>query len=408
MTEVRQEVGERSAPACPFDHHRAMSLEEIHGAYATLRPGGPTYSSEHGGYWMVTRFEDVRGALRDPATFSSAGGHRIPAIGSGRSLPIDVDPPLHGDYRKLFTDRVTPQLVRAMTPFLRSLADELVGGFHAAGGGDFVHDVALAMPLAVLPELVGFSRETVVNLRVLTERSWEQVAEASLDEARGELRQVMRDEISRHRTNRPDDYLTELLSASIDGRLVTDDELERTLLTFAIAGHETTANAAAWLAYFLARDGELQEALRAEPALAGAYVEEGLRLGTPAQLFARQTTTATDIGQCPVPAGARVLLSLGAANRDERQYARPDEFNIARGARGHLAFGFGIHQCPGALLARTELRLLLEALASLPPWEPAGPAEFEGFMGGIHLGPRRLPLKFTDGSTGERTAGGAR
>jgi cytochrome P450 len=379
---------------CPFDHHQAMSLSEIDAAYDALRAKGPTYSSKHGGFWVIARFADVRAALRDPKTYSSAGGHRIPSIGSGRSLPIDVDPPLHSDYRELFTRRVTPQTIAQMMPFLEELVSGLVSAFRESGGGDFVHDVALAMPLMVLTRLVGFSPETVARLRELTERMWGQVAEKSLDEARAELREVIRAEIARHRTDRPNDYLTELLDASVDKRPITDDELERTLLTFAIAGHETTANAASWLAYLLEIHPDLQEGLRADPALAPAYVEEGLRLGTPAQLFARETTRSTELGGCPLPAGARVLLSYGAANRDPAQYPHPEGFDVERGARGHLAFGFGIHQCPGALLGRIELRLLLEAMSQLPPWTSDGAAEFDGFMGGMHLGPRRLPLRF--------------
>ena len=334
--------------------------------------------------------------MRDHETFSSAGGHRIPAIGEGRSLPIDVDPPAHGEYRALFTDRVTAETVRAVEPFLRNLVQRLVGDFHANGGGDFVPEVALAMPLAVLTELVGFSQETVAQLRVLTEQSWERVTTDSLDEARRDLRDLMRGEIARHRTQRPDDYLTQMLDRTIDGRGITDDELERTLLTFAIAGHETTANAASWLIYFLTTEPSLQEALRADPSLAGAYVEEGLRLGTPAQMFAREVTRDTTVGDERLRAGERVLLAYSAANRDESQYENAAVFDIERGARGHLAFGFGIHQCPGAMLARTELRLLLEEMARVPRIASAGAPVFDGVVGGIHLGPRQLPIRFRE------------
>ncbi|MBJ8348263.1 cytochrome P450 [Antrihabitans sp. YC2-6] len=395
MSELVGATAESIDPAvCPFDHHAPRTAQQVWDTYADLRSRDTARSDLYGGFYVLTRFAEVRAAARDHATFSSAGGHRIPAIGTGRSLPIDVDPPRHAEYRRLFTDRVTPASVAELEPFLRRLIGGLVREFHKAGGGDFVPDVALAMPLAVLTEVVGFSEETVSNLRRLTEQSWTRVTDASLDEARRELREVVQSEIARHRSERPSDYLTTMLSAEVDGRAIEDDELERILLTFAIAGHETTANAAAWLVHFIASDDTLQLALRNDPTLIPAYVEESLRLGTPAQAFARETTGQVEVGACPIPAGERVLLAYGAANRDERQYDRPEQFDVVRGSRGHLAFGFGIHQCPGALLARTELRLMLDALLSVPPIRSDGPPQFDGLMGGIHLGPRALPIRF--------------
>ncbi|WP_020497493.1 cytochrome P450 [Sciscionella marina] len=385
-------------PACPFDHHAPLSSEEIFADYAGLRARGVTYSAEHGGFWVLSRYADVRAALRDPATFSSAGGIRIPAIGTGRSIPIEFDPPLHTDYRKLFTARITSRSVRAMTPFLTDLINGLVDGYHENGGGDFVRQVALPMPLAVLEEVVGFQPDTISQLRELTEDSWHQITERSLDEARSQLCAVIRAEIARHRSHLPDDYLTELLAARVDGRPVTDDELERVLLTFAIAGHETTTNAAGWLAHLLARNQSLQTTVRHDPDRVPVLVEEALRVGSPAQLFARETTRDVEIGGQTIPAGSRVLLALASANRDETQFPDATTIDLDRGLRGHLAFGFGIHQCPGAVLARTELKLLLTRLAELPALVPAGTPDFGALVGGIHHGPRSLPLVFDEGA----------
>ncbi|MFW3168562.1 cytochrome P450 [Geodermatophilus sp. CPCC 206100] len=389
---------------CPFDHHAVQTAEEVWASYADLREERVSRSELHGGFYVLSRYTDVRTALRDPRTFSSAAGVRIPDSG-GRSIPIDFDPPAHTGYRALYASRLTAASVQAMAPFLSELVNGLVDAFHRAGGGDFVSGVALPMPLAVLEEVVGFSPTTISQLRRLTEESWRQITEHSLDEARAALRQVIRAEIARHRSERPDTYLTTLLDASIEGRPITDDELERALLTFAIAGHETTTNAAGWLAHLLASDQGQQAALRQDPSLIPGFVEEILRVGTPAQLFARQTTRDVEVGDTVIPAGSRVLLALAAANRDDAQFPHADVIDLERGSRGHLAFGFGIHQCPGSLLARTELRLLLARLIELPALVPAGPADFGGLVGGIHHGPRSLPLAFADAPTG---AGGDR
>lgn len=376
-----------------------MPTDEIWASYGDLRSAGVAFSQHHGGFYILSRFADVRAALRDPTTFSSSGSVRIPDVG-GRSIPIDFDPPAHTTYRTLYTDRITSQTVRGMTPFLSELANRLIDDYRASGGGDFVSAVALPMPLAVLEEVVGFSKGTISRFRELTEDSWKQIGDRSLDEARAALRELIRAEIATHRSARPDDYLTQMLAATIDGRPITDDELERALLTFAIAGHETTTNAAGWLAHLLATDSAVQATVRERPELIPPFVEETLRVGTPAQLFARRTTRDVEIDGAVIPAGSRVLLALAAANRDDAQFPRADTLDLERGARGHLAFGFGIHQCPGALLARTELRLLVSRLTELPPLVPSGAPDFGGLVGGIHHGPRSLPLAFADSREG--------
>jgi cytochrome P450 len=379
-----------------FDHHSPDLTEDaVWQEYGSMRAGCPVaHTPNHGGYWVLTRYADVKAAARDPETFSSAGGIRIPSVGAGRSIPIDVDPPLHTDYRRLFTHAINPGRVRELRPFLHALIEELLDGFAATGGGDAVERVALPLPLRVLTALVGFSDETVAQLRRLTEQSWEKVTTASLDDARRDLRTVMEQEIARHRAERPDDYLSWLLDAQVGDRPITDDEIARILLTLAIAGHETTANAVGGLIHILVTDEDLQDRIRADPGLAPAFVEEVLRFRTPAQLFARQVTRDVEVSGTAIPAGGRVLLAYAAADRDDLQFPQGDRFDLDRGGRGHLAFGWGIHQCVGAALARQELRLLMEKLCRLPRIRAAGAAAFGPLQGGIHLGPRALPVRF--------------
>lgn len=383
-----------SAAPCPFNHHELADDSSIWNTYDELRPQGVVYSPEHGGFYVLTRYDDVLAALRDPAAFSSGEGTFVPSIGDGRMIPLDTDPPMQTEYRRLFTDRINPETVRGLTPDLRRLIDTLVEAFHRHGGGDWVAEVGLPLPLKVLEYLVGFSPATVGRFRKLTEDSWRDIATMTLDEARAGMRELVRQEVRRHRETRPDDYLTELLDREIDGRPITDDEVERVLMTFAIAGHETTMNASGWLLHLLAGNPQLQSRLRADSALIPNYVEEALRYATPVQNLGRYTTRDVEIDGVVIPAHSRVLLSYAAANHDPARFAHPDTVNLDRSAAGHLTFGFGIHQCAGALLARTELRLLLEKLITLPEVEPAGEADLGGLAGGIHHGPRTLPLRF--------------
>lgn len=386
------------AAATDFDH-RSPDLSEpsIWAAYDRLRESGPVAaSSAHGGYYVLSRFDTVREALRHPELFSSQHGFLLPAVGPARTIPIDYDEPLHSEYRQVMTQALTPSRVRELQSFLTDLIGGLVSAFAAAGGGDAVSQVALPLPLAVLTEVVGFSPETVARLRGLTEQMWTRVDELDYDDARADIRALLEDEMVRHRVEPVDDFVTTLLGAEVSGRPISDDEAVRILMTMAIAGHETTMNAASSLLWLLADDPALQERLRADPSRAPSYVEEMLRLRSPAQNFARQTTRDVVVDDVEVPADARVLLSLAAANRDPAQFPRPEVFDVKRATRGHLAFGWGIHQCLGAALARVELRLLLEAFCAHPPFRLAGEATFASPHGGAHWGPASLPLRFVD------------
>ncbi|KXF52237.1 hypothetical protein AXA44_01105 [Rhodococcus sp. SC4] len=391
----RAPVRDQTAGA-DFDHHSPELTEPaIWDRYAEMSSGCPvSHTNAHGGYWVITGFDEVRTALRDPETFSSAAGIRVPTVGEGRSIPIDFDGPLHAKYRQVMTRAITPQKVREMQPYLRELIADLLGRMVAAGGGDFVAEVALPLPLRVLTQVVGFSAETVDRLHVLTEQQWKVISDVSLDEARRDLRALMDEEIARHRVDRPDDYLTWLLGAEVDDRNLADDEIARILLTLAIAGHETTANASSNLVYTLATDPGLQQTLRSDVSQAAAFVEEILRHRAPAQMFGRTTTTEIELAGVSIPRGEHVLLAYGAANRDARQFADPQRFDPDRGRVGHLAFGWGVHQCLGSALARSELLILLQTLSDLPPFTLAGNAEFGSLAGGIHFGPNYLPLAF--------------
>ncbi|QHE70770.1 cytochrome P450 [Rhodococcus sp. WAY2] len=381
-----------------FDHlSPSWNDSTLWDAYERLLSAGPAiYSPLHGGYWIISRYSDVKAALRDHETFSSASGHRIPMVDGMSSIPIDYDPPLHTHYRSLLTRALTPDSIRDLRPWLTSMIAEVLASFHQSGGGDAVADVALSIPLRVLTKIVGFSPATVARFRELTEDIWRDGTAESQLRGRAALVEAVDRDIDEHCARRPDDYLTWLLDAEVDGRPIDIGEIHSVLLTLAVAGHETTLNSVSTLLYLLASDSSLQERLRADPGVAPLYVEEMLRLRTPAQMFARRTTREVDVGGTTIPGGSWVLLLNAAANRDFRQFEHPNEFDIHRSARGHLAFGWGIHQCVGSALARSELRILLETLCQYPPITLAADPTFTAIEAGTHFGLRKLPLSFAD------------
>lgn len=377
----------------PYDPE--FTEPRIWDVYEQLREDGPAgYSPDRGGFWTITDYAHVRSALRDPRTFSSASGHRIPTDGTQCAIPIDYDGAEHRAYRGVMMRAVTPERVRHLQPFLGRLIGSLVGDFRERGGGDFVAEVALPLPLQVLTEVIGFAESTVVRLRALTEQMWGVITEVDFREAHSGVHELMLVEIEEHRATRPDDFVTSLLDAEVEGRPLDDDERARILVTFAVAGHETTMNAASSLVYLLATHPEQQDRLRADAELAPRLIEEMLRLRSPAQNFARRTTREVDIAGTTVPDGAGVLLSFAAANRDPERFSDPEIFDPDRDTRGHLAFGWGVHQCIGATLARTELRVLLDSLRDHPPFAIDGDVVWSSLEGGNHLGLKRLPLRF--------------
>jgi cytochrome P450 len=392
----------QTAAECPFDHHAIADVDSVWETYGEMREQGVVFSPEHGGFYVLTRYADTLAALRDPDTFISGKGTRIPAVGEGLIIPVDTDPPMHTAYRGLISERITPETVRGMVGSLRELIDGLVEDFSARGGGDWVAEVGLPLPLNVLVHVVGFSPQTVAQFRDLTEESWKHVSDTDLLEARAGLRDLVRAELDRHRRERPADYITALLDKQVDGRPVADDELERILLAFAVAGHETTMNASGSMLRYLVDEPGRQADLRARPELIPAFVEECLRYSSPVQSMGRFTTRDVEVGGVTIPQGSRVLLVFAGANRDPARFGHAGEFDAERSAAGHLAFGFGRHQCPGALLARTELRLLLEKLITLPELEYAGEPDFGPLAGGAMNGPVSLPLRFVASQPAEQ------
>ncbi|WP_307205888.1 cytochrome P450 [Nocardioides zeae] len=391
------------SPVCPVAHDSAAfdpydpTLGEpgVWAVYEEVRAAGPVArSEERGGFWTLTGFDDVRTALRDHETYASGWGHRLPTDGSHRSIPIDTDPPLHTHYRTIMGLALSPARIRDMAPFLRQMVSTIVDDYAREGGGDAVRAISLAIPLQVLTELVGFSQHTVNRFRELTEEMWSRVPQVPFAEARASIFDLMAEEVERHRQEPADDFVDALLGATVGDRPIEDDERLRVLGTLAVAGHESTMNAISMLLWTLATHEEEQSALRADPSLAPKYIEELLRLRTPVQNIARRATCPVDVAGQRIDEGDSVLLSYAAANRDPAKFDRPTEFVPGRSERGHLGFGWGIHQCMGAALVRSELTMLLEELCKRPPLRLDGEVEWSPLQGGTHLGPARLPLRF--------------
>lgn len=388
---------------CPhFDHHEILGDAERYERYAELRACPVAHSEESGGFWILSRFDEVAAAAEDWRTYSSAEGVLAPppAGRRARQVALEQDPPEHTVYRKLYAELLSRPRVRAIEGDIRAnAAARLAALAEATAGGepaDFIAHVAAPVPIEALATLLGFDPDVTAQLRDLT------VAE---------LARIHRPAVGAG--ERPELTLMDLLRAQIDDRrerprddfttlLVQQDLPPIGMLSFlvgaVIAGHETTLIASTNLAYQLGVTPALQDRLRAEPDLIPRAVDESLRHRPPVQNFVRTLTRDVEHHGVTMAAGDKVMLLFGSANRDpDRWPGDPDRFDLDRfdldpraadrEAGRHLAYGAGIHRCVGAFLAEVELHVLVSELLAYdlalghPDREPTfTPTTFGAFL----------------------------
>ena len=385
-TSEKREIKYRFA----FDHHdQGLRRDELFGIYERLRRHQIAWSDSNGGFWILSRYEDVRAALKDWETFSSAEGCFLPALGP-RILGLESDPPDHATYRRLFLPVGGRIAVEAVTARLRELTERIVTEFVDAGGGDAVAAISERLPVEGIALMAGLSRDKAVRVREMTLDAFSRMG--THPDWLVPLATMLLEEAKARTGGSDDDFLTRLANATIDGRPISDDEIGNILVSTIIAGHETTMNASSHLMHELARNPELQERLRSEPELAPQVVEETLRHQAPVHLFFRTLTHDVTLHGETMRKGDKVAVLFASANRDPEQFERPEQFDPDRDFTGHLGFGWGIHRCVGAPLAQAELRMLALELTSRCKFEVSGEVETKPLAGGHHLGLRRLPL----------------
>jgi cytochrome P450 len=335
-----------------------------------LREAGPVVWLERYGVWAMARYTEVHEALRDWETFCSSAGVGLSDFRKEKpwrppSLLLEADPPEHSRARKAVARALSPRTVRALREDFAREARDLVRELLARDSVDGVHDIAEAFPLRVFPLAVGLTADGGDQLLAYGNMAFN---------AFGPRNQLQRDSMTRAegviawiaahcaREALTDGGLGARIYASANEGEITLAEaalLVRSLLT---AGVDTTVIGLGCALDSLARDPAQWRLLRGNPALAGPAFEEALRYASPVQTFFRTTTREVEVGGVTIGAGEKVLLFLAAANRDPRRWEHPDQFEIRRRAVGHVGFGYGIHACVGASLARLEGEVLLEAL----------------------------------------------
>jgi cytochrome P450 len=364
----------------PFD----VDLDtDPYDTWRRLRDEAPVYRNDRFGFWALSRFSDVETAHRDHATFSSAHGTVLEMMSEQTypgSMMIFMDPPEHTRLRSLVSRAFTPRRVAALEDRVREIARDLLDAWAPGDAFDFVQQFGARLPSMVISSLFGVPPGDQEHVRHLIDTVFHLDPEHGMVNdiafgARIELHRYLIAQLEERVARPTDDMLTGLVQAEVlddDGaprRLTIQESAEFANLLIS-AGTETVARLLGWAAVVLARHPGQRAELAADPSLLPNAVEELLRLEAPSPVQGRWTTRDVELHGTAIPAASKVLLITGSAGRDERKYPDPDRFDIHRTFDHHVSFGYGIHFCIGAALARMEGRIgLEEALRRHPRWE---------------------------------------
>ncbi|MGH7040775.1 MAG: cytochrome P450, partial [Acetobacteraceae bacterium] len=370
-------------------------------ANAALRDAGPVVALPHYGIAAVARYAEVRTVLGDWQSFSSARGCGLSDFKKEKpwrlpSLVLETDPPLHDRTRKVLDRVLSAAAMRKLRADFEAAAEALIDDLLDRDEFDAIHDLAEAYPLTVFPDAVGMPNENRRYLLPYSNMVFNSFGprngffETAVKDAEPVLAWVQAQ--SQRAALAPAGFGAAIHEAAERGEL-TEEEAPIVVRSVLTAGVDTTVNGLGAALYCLARFPEQFARLRADPALARGAFEEAVRHESPVQTFFRTTTREVEIGGTALPEGTKVLMFLGAANRDPRQWENPDEYDIARRNAGHVGFGAGIHGCVGAALARMEGEVVMATLArKVGAIEITGEPErrYNNTLRGL----ARLPMRF--------------
>jgi cytochrome P450 len=349
-----------------------VATDNPYPTYKWMRDNDPAHYSEVEDVWVLTRYADVDGAFRDWKSWSSQRrGNLLNDLPDrvGKTLGT-TDPPRHTFARRLVNKAFTPRTVTNLEPKIRALAQKLSADARERGSIEFVADVSAPFNAAILGAMFGVPEDDFIQLRhwlddfflrdkpVEGEEPKQQVAMRKLREYLAQLADA-------RLKNPQEDLMTAMLVAEEDGQRLEYDQVVVTTMTFLVAGFESTNNHFTNLTSALATHPDLYAELKRNPQLIPDFVEEGMRYDAPAQGFVRSPSHPMQVYGKVIPEGAQVLLHIGAANRDERQFSHPDVFDIRRENKSHLGMGAGIHFCVGAPLGRSMSQTIFNELLAI-------------------------------------------
>lgn len=382
-----------------YDPFSPRFRDDPYRVYRALREQAPVHFAPESKLFCVSRHEDVSHVLRRADLFSSSAmatvlmnadlGPMRPRtvfalarfLMKARTNPIamqkrgnltSIDPPRHDVMRRIVNRAFTPKRIDAWEDRARQIVATQLAKLERGEAFDVVEDLAIPLPVTIIAEMLGveperqrdFKRWSDAIISAASGAARQNPIESGMLDGFGDLYAYLRETVRRRRREPADDLVSVLVDPSQDGVLDELDVVQFVVLLL-VAGNETTTNLIGNAAYALLEHPEQLARVASDLALVPSLIEETLRWDAPIQMLFRTASCDTEVAGTPIPKGATVVPLLGSANRDERVFDAPDRFDVGRDAKGHLAFGLGLHFCLGSALARLEARVALEALVPL-------------------------------------------
>lgn len=360
---------------------------------AQLHDEAPLYKDANG-FWVASKFEDVRALLLDHARFSNS------AMGAGAGFPlISDDPPRHSVLRGLLAKAFTPAAMEEMRPAIERMAKDLADAIPKGQEVDIVEALTTPLPVAVIAGMMGVPQDRAMDFK-----RWSNAIVGIQDSAFTaermktlmELRNYFASLSAERRANPGADLVSAMTKVTDTTETLSNDQIVGFCILLMIAGNETTTNLLGNLLNRLIDQPDDWQKMRADPALVESAIEESLRIDSPAQMVMRRAREDVELGGASIKKGDMLLVYLASANRDPAKWDDPANFEVARERERHVAFGHGVHTCIGAPLARMEAKAAMDALLARFEKIERGSAHGErligGAGGGILFGFSSLPV----------------
>jgi cytochrome P450 len=375
MTSTAEDaVATSSGIEIEFDHWSSKMAFSPHDVWTRLRNACPVARTDkHGGFFVLSRYDDVFAAALRPEVFSSDGdglGVAIPPQELRPLYPIDLDPPHHTKYRQLLNPFFSMRSVATLEPWIRGMARELIADFPGSGSFDIAAAFTLPLPRRVGFKTLSFPEDRIERVSELVEAVMSNVVERQ-GAAAPQLFELLAGILAeRKQSGRSDDLLDTVVFGDIDGQPVDDRQSFAMLILLLMGGLSTTSSTLAAMVQWLGDHPEDVARLRRQPELHDLAVDEFVRYSSPVAHIGRTVMQDdVEVQGCPLPKGSRVLLGFGSANRDERAFDRADEVIVDRQPNRHAGFGVGPHRCIGSHVAKLQIKVAMqELLDALPPF----------------------------------------
>jgi len=384
-----------------FDHLSPDLAAVLPETLTQMRSRCPVaHSNRYGGFWVFTRYEDVLRIAQDWETFSSAHGLNIPQTQTHvRNIPVEIDPPEQRVYKRLINVHFTPKAIAHWEQPTRALVRRLIDQFIETGRCEFMDDFARPFPSQTFFDLgINAPAEDLDKVAYMASKS----SIPNHPEGRecwAGLSAWINNFIEQRRSQPPrGDVVDAMLTAEVDGRPLTQQEIVGIVQLLILGGLETTAGALGLMMLRFCQHPEIPETLRRSPEQIPRAVEELLRLDSPFIAIARTATRDTKVGGHQIKAGDKVLIYWASANHDGAEFPNPDDFDLDRTTNRHITFGAGPHRCIGSNVARMNIRIALEELLQrLHDIRLAEDADIR-FHSTLTRAPLSLPITFRPGA----------